>query len=291
MPRPPVDLARKMKDILRHSQPLPEEAKVPILHYQRTVADVWGTLSYVERAIGQRERYQAVVDRHLARVYAMVLVNLVETFERFLKEIAAECVNCLADYIVDDRFNVFRIQGSALASHFKGGTLGRSLCESATWLDCEEINERFRKLLSAPFQVGGSFFYLFPKPNQVALGQQTRFESMNLIWQLRHTVVHNVGVITPSDAAKLRLWAKEEVASARLLTPGREDLNYLKRFLDETADDCNQRIGDQLAQLLTTILTTAPLPVNYQAVADSITSIFRRILQVGGITGTLPPDV
>ncbi len=290
MPRPPLDLGRKIKDILRRTQPLPDEAKAPILHYRQTVADIMGALAYVERAIGQRERYQAVADRHLGRVYGMALVNVVETFERFLKEVAGECVDCLADFIVDDRFNVFKVQGSALASHFGTGTLGKSLCESATWLDCEEINERFRRLLADPFQVGGSFFYLFPKQNQMTAGQQSRFDLMNLIWQIRNTCVHNVGVITQSDAVKLRQWAKEPVTAPRLLTPNRSDLNYLKRFLDETADDCNQRIGDRLAQLLTSLLPTAPITVQPQTMADRISAIFRRVLQVGGVLGAVPAD-
>ncbi len=290
MPRPPIKLGRKIKDILRHTQPLPDEAKAPILHYRQTVAEIWGALAYVERAIDQRGRYQAVADRHLGRVYGMALVNVVETFERFLKEVAGECVDSLADFVVDDRFNVFKIQGSALASHFGTGTLGKSLCESATWLDCEEINDRFRKLLADPFQTGGQFFYLFPKPNQMPAGQQSRFDLMNLVWQIRHTAVHNVGVITQSDAVKLRQWAKEPVSAPRLLTPTRNDLNYLKRFLDETATDCNQRIGDRLAQLLTSILPTAPIPTAPQGMADRVTAIFRVILQVGGATGVVPVD-
>ncbi len=90
----------------------------------------------------------------------MILVNLVETFERYLKEVAAACVDHLARYVLDDRFNAFRIQGSALAAHFGTDTLGRSLCESATWLDCDEVNERFRRLLSRRFESGD--FFLFP---------------------------------------------------------------------------------------------------------------------------------
>ena len=39
-------------------------------------------------------------------------VNLVETFERFLKEVAAGCVDNLAEFAVDDRFNVFSIKGT-----------------------------------------------------------------------------------------------------------------------------------------------------------------------------------
>ena len=160
MPLTPATLTRKIKDILRHVQPLPDEAKAPSLHYQRTVSDIWGSLAYVERLIAERDRYQSVVDRHLGRLYGMALVNLVETFERFLKEAAAECVDYLAEFVIDDRFNVFSIQGSTLASHFGAGTLGKSLCESTTWLDCEDINRRFRKLLSDPFQVGGQSFDL-----------------------------------------------------------------------------------------------------------------------------------
>ena len=180
MPRPATDLPRKIKDIVQHVHALPDAATAPILHYRRTGAEIWGALAYIERVIDQGERYQSVVDRHLGRLYGMALVNLVQTFERFLKEVAARCVDCLLAYVVDDRFNIFKIQGSSLASHFAAESAGDSLCESATWLDCEEINDRFRRLLSEPFQVGGSFFYLFPKQNQLAAGQVSRFDTMNL---------------------------------------------------------------------------------------------------------------
>ncbi len=290
MPRPPIDLPRKIKDILQHVQPLPDEAAAPILHYRRTVVDIWGSLAYLERAVGQGERYQAVVDRHLGRLYGMALVNFVETFERFLKEIAAQCVDCLADFVVDDRFNVFAIQGSALASHFGTATLGKSLCESATWLDCEEINKRFRRLLSDPFQVGGQSFDLFPKQNQQPEAERWRFESMNLVWQIRNTAVHNVGVITQSDAVKLRLWAKEPVAAPRILAPTRADLKYLKRFLGETATLCNQRIGQRLAELLTAIHAPTPTLFAPQVMADRVASAFRLPLGVAAAIGLVPPD-
>jgi hypothetical protein len=290
MPRPPVDLVRKIKDICQHVQPLPDEAIAPILHYKRTCSDIWVSLAYVERALGQGDRYEGVVDRHLGRLYAMALVSLVETFERFLKEAASECVDCLAAFVVDDRFNVFAIQGSVLASHFGTGTLGKSLCESSTWLDCEEINKRFRRLLSDPFQVGGQSFDLFPKQNQQPAAEQWRFEPMNLIWQIRHTAVHNVGVITQSDAVRMRLWAKENVAAPRILAPTRSDLNYLKRFLDETANMCNARIGERLAELLTTIHGPTPALFAAQAMANQVASVFRLPLEVAGALGVVPPD-
>jgi hypothetical protein len=286
---PPLDLPRKIKDIIQHTLPLPAEARAPLSHYQRTSIDVWNSLQYVERTFAQAKLYQAVAQRHLARLYGMALVSLVETFERFLKEVAAACVDCLAEFILDDRFNVFRIQGSGLASHFGTATLGRSLCESATWLDCEEINERFRRLLADPFQQGGLFFNLFPKQNQPPVGEHWRFEALGLVWQIRHTAVHNVGVVTQSDAVKMRLWAKESVAAPRILSSTRDDIRYLKRFLTETAVWCNQRIGQRLAELLTTIHTSTPALFVPQAMADRVAGIFRLSLTVAGATGTPPP--
>lgn len=290
MPRPPIDLTRKIKDLVQHVRPLPDEAKAPILHYWRTGADNWASLAYLQRAVRKGERRQTVVGRHLERLYGMVLVTQVETFERFLKEIAAECVDCLADFVVDDRFNVFAIQGSTLASHFQAATLGKSLCESSTWLDCEEINKRFRRLLSDPFQIGGRSFDLFPKQSQPSEAEQWRFEPMNLIWQIRHTAVHNVGVITKSDAVKMRLWAKESVDAPNILAPTRLDLNYLKRFLDDTANVCNRRIGERLAELLTTIYMPTISSLTPQQLADRVAAVVRLPLQVAGATGVVPSD-
>jgi hypothetical protein len=197
-------------------------------------------------------------------------------------------VDHLADLIVDDRFNAFPVQGAALASHFGSASVGKALCESATWLDCKEINDRFRKLLSDPFKVGE--FYVFPKEGgQQPVAGQWRYEVMSLLWQLRHSAVHNVGVITKSDAVKLRVWAKVAVDAPRLLAPARNDIRWVKMFLDETAEDCNKRVGERLAILLTLIHTDAPGIFIPQAMADQVTATFRMVLQVAGATGVLVP--
>jgi hypothetical protein len=218
----------------------------------------------------------------------MALVSLVETFERFLKEAAAECVDCLADLIVDERFNAFPLQGASVASHFGAGSPGKALCEAATWLDCRQINDRFRQLLSDPFRPGD--FYVFPKEgNQQPVSEQWRYDVMSLVWQLRHTAVHNVGVITKSDAVKLRVWAKEAVDAPMLLAPGRNDIRWLKMFLDETVEDCNRRIGQRLAALLTEIHTKAPAILAPAEMANRVTAAFQVILPIAGVAGALPP--
>jgi hypothetical protein len=281
MPRRPIDLGRKIKDILKHVQPLPVEASSPLSHYKRTSTDIWNTLQYVEHAFDQVNLYRAPAQRHRWRINAMVLVNLIESFERFLKELGAACVDHLANYVLDDRFNAFTIHGSGLASHFGTATLGKSLCESGTWLNCKEINDRFRKLLADPFQEGGAPFNLFPKEN-------IAFAILGLVWQIRHTVVHNGGVITQSDAVKLRLWAREPVKSPLVLSPTREDIRYLKRFLDETAQTCNASVGDRLAVLLTALHATDQTLFVPQEKADELTTTFGSPLTVAGATGAVP---
>ena len=284
MPRPLIDLHQKIREILAHVDPLPAEAGAPLTHYNRSGTDLWNLLLYVERAFGQLPLQPAAVHRHMGRLHGMILVNLVETFERYLKEAAATCVDQLARFVLDDRFNAFKVQGSALAAHFDADTLGRSLCESATWLDCDEVNDRFRRLLALPFESG--VFLLFPKQPKV---EREHYDTLSLIWQLRHTIVHTVGVITQSDAIKLRLLVRAAVPQRQVLAPTRDDIRYLKRFLDETAERSNQRIGDQLAQVLTAIHTKDPGLFVPQETADAITKTFGFALTVAGAVGMLSP--
>lgn len=284
MPRPPIDLHRKVRDILTHADPLPAEAGTPLAHYNRSCTDLWNLLLYVERAFGQLFLQPAAVRRHLTRLHGMILVNLVETFERYLKEVAAACVDHLARFVLDDRFNAFRVQGSALAAHFGTDTLGRSLCESATWLDCDEVNDRFRRLLALPFESGD--FLLFPKQ---PLAERERYDTLAVIWQLRHTIVHNVGVITQSDAIKLRLLVRSVVPQMQVIAPTRDDIRYLKRFLDESAERCNRQIGERLAELLTAIHRADRGLFIPQEVADVVTRTFGLVLTVAATAGVLPP--
>jgi len=287
MPRLPIDLARKIKDIPQHVEQLPAEARVPILHYRLTSSTISATLAYVEDAFAQGSRYDAVVERHLSRLYGMAMIGLIENFERFLKEAASECVDCVAPHTLDDRFDGFKTKASGVAAYFGTGSIGKYLCEPETWLSCATINERFRDILSAPFEPGD--FYLFPNPKQLPK-EAWRSKTMSIVWQLRHSVVHNVGVITISDAAKLRILAQKEVVGPRLLVLTRDDIRYLKRFLDETANLCNSRIATRLTVLMSNIHTQSPGLLKPQEYATRLAFKFRTPVTVAGAVGGVPPD-
>jgi hypothetical protein len=106
-----------------------------------------------------------------------------------------------------------------------------------------------------------------------------------LLWQIRHTITHNSGVLTESDAAKLRLLVKVPVAAGVVLTPTKEDIRYMKRFLVEAAQQTNGRIGRRLAQLLTEILDGDATLFDAQDKANTISRQFGIALTVKGKVG------
>ena len=251
MPRPAFNtLAQgRIAVIAEHTEDLPIVAEVPSEHFGRTSSDSWNLLVYLERNLNRTNIYGTAYGRHMARVNKMVLLSLCAAFERFLKELAAVCVDHLALRVLDNRLDELSQRGSTFAAHFEAHALGRAMCESVTWLDCDEVNIRFRKILS--LDDPNDRFYVFPeKGNQLPTAEQWRYRTMSNLWQLRHTIAHNDGVITRSDALKLRLLIKAPVESPKVICPTKDDIRSVKRFLEETADSINSRVADRLASCL-----------------------------------------
>ncbi len=74
-----------------------------------------------------------------------------------------------------------------------------------------------------------------------------------------------------------------------VLSPTRDDIRFLKRFLDETAESANRRIGARLADVLSTIHAENPARFPPQEMADRVTRSFGFVLTVAGTPGILPP--
>lgn len=249
MTAPKIDLAKFIARIPDHVAELPPESASPIEHYKRGANDSWNLLKYFEAKAEQAGGYKGPYERHVAGLRSLILLALVEAFERFVKELAATCVDQAGRLVPDDRFSVFgHVNARAVAAHFEEATLGKALTEGDTWLDSEAINKRFRRLLADPFEDGGNFYFF---PNLKKDPEFWRRGTMDILWQLRHSITHNVGVITRSDAAKLRLLRRGHVDAPRVLSLTNGDVWYAKLFLDELASWSNGRVADRLAELLT----------------------------------------
>jgi hypothetical protein len=287
--RPPIDLGEGIRSILEHTEPLGPESHSPITHYRQAVNANIALIDYIEHHLTERSRtgslYLAIKAKYMKHLRRFVLANLIETFERFVKELAGVCIDQLAGLVTDDRFNEFSANGNEMIAHFEAGSIGKALCESDTWLSNEAINRRFRKLLASTDKEQWDEF-LLPGKSQgrgdTKKVQEARAATLAILWQLRHNFTHNSGVLTGSDTMKLRALAKRSVEKARVLAPSEEDLRYVKRFLSETAEDINQRTGMRLTQLLTEIHAESALFVDPVTKAQELANLFRLPLSVAG---------
>jgi hypothetical protein len=259
-------------------------ANCPIRHFEASSNVGSLLISYINDHINPQTVYPAAYNRHLGHLRRMVLAEMIQSFERFLKELAAVCADHLAAYTLDDRFDEFAPKRSEqMAAFVTSGSIGRALCESDTWLNNKTINDRFRSLLKDPF--GADWEYLFPGPGQGTTAQQQRAATLAVLWQIRHNLSHNVGVMTHSDAMKLRMLVRGIVPSDCRLAPTTEDLRYVKRFLSETAADVNLRVGNRLAALLTIFHQADPTLFDAQARANEVSQQFAFPVTISGHTG------
>lgn len=284
MPPTLPSLAQLVAAIPQHTEALPPESARPIEHYRRGANDAWNLWQYFARNVQRANIYHTAYERHASRLRSMVLLSTIESFERYLKEVAAVCVDHIAPLVLDDRdrFKDFMLKPSGIAGHFADRSIGKALCESQTWLDCDEIDRRFRRLLADPFDQGN--FRLFGQSNSP---DGWRANTADTLFQLRHVITHNISVITRSDAAKLSLLVRANVNAPRILSPTEQDVRSAKRFLDDTVAWTNNRVAQRLAELLTKIHGDTPSAFQPQERADLVSNQFAVVVTVAGSVGVL----
>lgn len=286
MPRPRTDLHQMIRQVLQHTAPLPAQAGCPIDHFEHTANIGLKLIDYIDDHIDPQTVHAAVYDRHLGHLRRMALAELLEAFERFLKELASACVDFLAPYTLDDRFDEFiPKRGEQIAAFVTAGSVGKALCEADTWINNKTINDRFRALLKTAF--GADWEFLFPEANQPPVAERDRAKTLAILWQIRHNLAHNVGVLTHSDSMKFRLLLQGPVAADRRLSPTSQDLRYVKRFLSETAIHTNQRVGLRLAQLLEEFHLADPALFDGQSKANEVSRRFAFSVTIHGHVGVL----
>jgi hypothetical protein len=283
MPKPKTDLNRKIEEIVQHTSPLPTVSTCPILHFERTVTSSIDLLKYLDDHLAAAGVSGAVYENNISHLRRMALVSLIESFERFLKELASVCIDALVRHVGDDRFEEFSAKGGQLAFHLSAGSVGKALCESDTWLTNRTINDRFKRLLKSPF--GDNWENLFPEENQQPQSERARARTLSILWQIRHTIAHNVGVITGSDAAKFRILIKRAVSPDWVLRLAKRDIIRTDKFLFESSQSVNQRVGKQLETLLDALHRDSPAFFDAQDMADRVSRQLGFSITINGNVG------
>lgn len=91
---------------------------------------------------------------------------------------------------------------------------------------------------------------------------------------------------TESVRSEITVGAGARFDAPRVLLPTVEDVRYVKRFLDETAESINGRVGDRLAALLTSFHQKSPDLIDAKSTADRLAKDFQLALVVDGIAGS-----
>lgn len=284
MPRPPINLHQKVRAVVQHVGPLHAEADRPVQHFERSVNAALQLLAYLDAHIDPTDVYAAVYERHLSQLRRMILAEFIEAFERFLKELAALCVDYLAPYTTDDRLDDFvPKRGDKIAAFVNAPTLGKALCETDTWLNNSSINARFASLLKDP--AGNDWESLFPQKNQEPAAERDNAATLAILWQIRHNLAHNVGVLTHADSMKFRVLVGGPVTPDTRLSPTVEDIRFVKRSLSELASGTNARVGNRIAQLLTGFHKADGTLFDAQTKANEVSQRFAFSVIVNGQAG------
>jgi hypothetical protein len=244
-------------------------------------------LNYLDDHISTDKMYANVYARHCELLYRLALLNYVEAFERFLKNLAAACIDLLAPYLQDDRYREFAADAGLVIAHFYEGTPGKALTESDTWFRFDKINDAFRQLLKDPFLNDPWQDFLFPGPKHPPQDQREFTTSLAILWQIRHTIAHNTGSITIADSRKLSLLSGEKVSHGVQLSPNFDDLRFVKRFLTELGDATNERIAKRIETISTQLHQQSPALFSAKQVADEISRLFQTVLTVNTVVGQI----
>lgn len=274
-------LARYVEAIPQSTISAPEESASPLLHFDRSVKDAEGLLNYFKNSAAGRRVQQPKYERHFARLCSVTIASMVQAFERYLKELAVVCVDHVAPFVLDDRFEVFRANPRSMVANFAEGSVGRAMCESDLWHNTDETTRRFRRILADP-HTNGDFQLFQLQPNHTDF---TFARAINTLFQLRHTVAHNVGTVTRSDAAKLTVLTRMKVAGERVLAPEHRHVFYVKSLLFATGTDINERVRDRLCALLTTLHAEDTSRFDPATTANAVASQFNLRALVAGSTG------
>ncbi len=259
---------------------------MPIEHFRYATAHALRMVDYMIDLGKRAEFYEKGFRRHQKGMSMLAFFQLVAAFERLLKELAALCVDEVAPLCTDDRLNRFSIRGADAAPHVRDQKVGRALCESQLWHDVNEVNLRFKDVLQLvkpnPSHKTQPEFKLFDENAKGSVRAERK--SLLVIFQLRHTIAHNLGTLTRSDGGKLQRLVSRKLDSPKELDIDRLHVYYLQRFLSPLGEEINHLISDRLGLVLTEFHADAPTLIDHQGRATELSKLFRTSFTISGFT-------
>lgn len=190
----------------------------------------------------------------------LTLLESINAFEVFYKRTIVNLATALRIYVPADRVKG-NIDTRILWSAPPGTPASDLIFESRLFHDLDSVDQSTESLVQSKRYNKNS-----PKP-----AIKSRVRCLQAIFQVRHTLSHNHGLITASDAGKLKLLGYNS-AVGEVIDPTKDDLgDAIRKILKLESDDFTTWILSETADYLEKIQieTGAPLA---QATLDIITN-------------------
>lgn len=136
------------------------------------------------------DSYTTTADRHYHNLCGATYAAMMSAFELMWKVLYAKIIDAVPlydDSLLDAVSTKNAVTTESVLAHREVGSVGGMIASSlGTWQTAETINGRYQDLLEY----------------QPIAGDDR--EIVNELWQVRHVIVHNAGVVGPLDEYRLR---------------------------------------------------------------------------------------
>ncbi len=171
----------------------------------------------------------------------LVLLEAINAFEVFYKKTFIELGEILQPYVQPEAMKDSKIDARLLWSLSGNMSVPAMLFEQKLFHDLDAVDEVLEMLI-------GSKRY---KQQNPAANMVDRVRSLRSIFQVRHTLSHNNGLVTDSDAAKYRR-LRLRVAARQVIDPSKNHLGVaIFRELVAEAKDFTDWLANAAATFLT----------------------------------------
>ncbi len=258
-------------------------ADSPIQHFEYDSAHAQQIIAYLISLGKKAPVYRKGFDRHLKAVSSLAFFQIVAAFERFLKDLAAVSVDELAPLCTDDRLSDFKISGEDAAPHFIAKTIGRALCETQMWHSVGDVSVRFRKILGGEPLTNPQLLHFHLFHDTAGIFKQ-EVKTLKVMFQIRHTIAHNLGTLTRSDAGKLQRILGVRIDSPKELDIDSKHVLYLRQFLSPLVKRINQAVADRLGLVLSQFQVASPSLIDHAARSKELAKRFQVPFSISGHT-------
>ncbi len=177
---------------------------------------------------------------------------------RFFEKTLVRLGMLLGDYVPPDAFKDIKIDAPLVWSTAGQISASALMFEQSLFHDLEAIDKCLQMLVEARRYNQHS-----PKP-----GLAKRVKAIRAIFQIRHTLSHNSGLVTDGDAAKFKR-LKFQITPSEVIDPARDYLGTaVFLILDAEATEMTAWLADATATFLQKCITDRTLAVPLSSKGD-----------------------